>query len=160
MNFETTYSKYNDQLRLHIGKYFRKVEDLEDVLQETWLEVFRDWPVGRDGDPSIDWLLLVASNNVKDAFRGGARGSRRCWMGAFPADVATERGICTSSPADARRVAQINEALAAVEPELRELATKLIDGCTERDIAVDMGISQQAVHRKVGKLRVQIKEFL
>src|SRR5262249_33837750 len=103
--FRALFVKYQKRLALLIhyklGHEMRRLADVEDVLQETFLEAFRDIKRFRYEKPGgfLSWLSRIADHVIADAarFHGRQRGSaefvRSRWVGPRegpePVDSAT-----------------------------------------------------------------------
>lgn len=66
---QQSYSRYRDDLRRYIGKLLSSPEDIEEILQETFLRVTRHPPTEEKKAKSRAYLFVIAANLVKDRLR-------------------------------------------------------------------------------------------
>jgi len=160
---------------LHIGRRWRSVIDVGDVMQVTYLEAFMQ--IGRfdpaRGIPFLRWLRTIAANNLRDAVRGLAAGNRpppeRRIDQRSPDETASEfielLGVTTTTPSrDARRGEASRLLLAAIErlpPAYREVVRQYdLEGRPIGEISSSIGRSVGAVHMLRARAHNRLRELL
>ncbi|MBP3954870.1 hypothetical protein J8F10_06185 [Gemmata sp. G18] len=134
-----------------VGGAGLRPQDREDIEHELVLRVLaqRDrFTEGRGTWPAFVWCVVErAGNNVLRARR---RVKRAGAPGALPASAA-----CRGDPDDLARAIDLADALAALPPDLRDLAHRLVTD-TVADIARAWGLSRTTVHARVEELRARL----
>ncbi|SDD17940.1 RNA polymerase sigma-70 factor, ECF subfamily [Sphingomonas sp. YR710] len=128
--------------------------DADDLLQEMWVRVTAAQP-GPIADPSA-YLYRMADNLLLDRWRSDMRRRRRDdqWTEA----IGGSRSDISEQPSP-ERVLLARERLQIVERMLADLGDRTayifrryrIDGVSQRDIALTMGISLSAVEKHLQK---------
>ena len=159
--FEVFYRRYASWLALRLRYRCADENLVDDVVQETFLDLWRGAARYRaqvGGDPA-GWLWRVGSRRLIDALRGhGARerlarllGRRRNRDEPSAEDLVltgVEHGDLAGS-------------LARLSPELRAvLAATVLDGLTTNEAAVLLGIPAGTVKSRAMRARQQLREAL
>ena len=154
-------------LRARMGAALRAHADLEDALQETWLEAHRalDRFEAREPGSFLRWLCRIAENVLRGmADRGGAL--RRRPPGAFASAEAAEgrpdSGTGAATAAGRREERErVGAALEALpEPERQTLALRFFAGMTIDEIATLTGDAPTTVRRRLGRAAVGLGALL
>lgn len=61
--FETLVRKYENRVYNHCYKFLNNQEDAEDILQETFLQVYKSLDTFRGEAAFTTWMLKIATNN-------------------------------------------------------------------------------------------------
>lgn len=127
--------------------------DVEDLLQELWLKIASGTP-GPVAEP-VAYLYRMADNLMLDRRRSEQRRARRneTWT-----DLNIGVDDVSNQPS-AERVLIGRQALLAVEALLEPLGDRTnqifrrfrVDGVSQRDIALEMGVSLSAVEKHLQK---------
>lgn len=125
-------------------------ETAEDVLQETFLKLYRSPP-----EPSVNkkraWVYRVACNLAIDALR--RREHSELTEEVIPSDTSMAERICLRLDLD--------RAMAALPLETREIAAlHLTGGLTFGEIAEVTGLSLPAVYRRYRKAIAALRDTL
>jgi DNA-directed RNA polymerase specialized sigma24 family protein len=72
------YTRLADSIRTRVPASLRTVVDVDDVLQSTFIQVFRGLSGFRDGDAEafFAWMRSIAAARLKDAIRSATRKKR------------------------------------------------------------------------------------
>lgn len=153
--FEEMYSAYRTPLYNYIYRLVGDREQAADLMQETFVKVYRaldDLPAGAGRTP---WLYRIATNTCYDVLR-----RRRLiqWL-PWTRDYAAESGRREESPGERYAMAEgVHDALRAVPLSLRApLLLHAVHGFCYADIAVALGISEAAVKMRVSRARAAFR---
>ncbi|MFI7018798.1 RNA polymerase sigma factor [Streptomyces sp. NPDC050164] len=157
--FEELYRRYAPWLRARLRGRCADVGVVDDVVQETFLAVWRGKARYREEGDVAGWLWRIGSRRLVDALRGdGARGRLRQALARLrhrDEVSAEERVLAGVEHGD------LAGALVRLSPELRAvLQATVIDGLTTREAAVLLGIPPGTVKTRAMRARKQLREAL
>ncbi|MGW0968228.1 RNA polymerase sigma factor [Streptomyces sp. NPDC002516] len=157
--FEELYRRYAPWLTARLRGRCADAGIVDDVIQETFLAVWRGTARYREeGDPA-GWLWRIGSRRLVDTMRGdGARGRLRSALARLrhrDEASAEDRVLAGVEHGD------LAGALTRLSPELRAvLQATVIDGLTTREAAVLLGIPPGTVKTRALRARRQLREAL
>ncbi|WP_406372948.1 RNA polymerase sigma factor [Streptomyces sp. NBC_00647] len=157
--FEELYRRYAPWLTARLRGRCADAGIVDDVVQETFLAVWRGTARYREeGDPA-GWLWRIGSRRLVDSMRGdGARGRLRNALARLrhrDEASAEERVLAAVEHGD------LAGALTRLSPELRSvLQATVIDGLSTREAAVLLGIPPGTVKTRALRARKQLREAL
>jgi RNA polymerase sigma-70 factor (ECF subfamily) len=148
MNFDSVYAQTKERVWGLCTRLVPPGESSEDAFQEIFLLVFRYLP-GFRGEASVaTWCHRIALNYL---MRMRNRHSRQ------PLHVVTDDVIvrpATEIPAEA-----LGRALAALDPETRELITMvMICGVPQQEVADKLRVPIGTVHSRLSRAKAQLRE--
>jgi len=73
--FREIVDRYKNSLYAFLGKFLNRHDLVEDVFQETFLQLFSSRESFDKNRPLRPWLFTIAANKAKDALRKGRRTS-------------------------------------------------------------------------------------
>ncbi|MDG9707326.1 RNA polymerase sigma factor [Streptomyces sp. DH10] len=157
--FEELYRRYAPWLRARLRGRCADLGVVDDVVQETFLAVWRGKARYREEGDVAGWLWRIGSRRLVDALRGdGARGRLRQALARLrhrDEVSAEERVLAGVEHGD------LAGALVRLSPELRAvLQATVIDGLTTREAAVLLGIPPGTVKTRAMRARKQLREAL
>lgn len=157
--FEELYRRYAPWLRARLRGRCSDVGVVDDVVQETFLAVWRGKARYREEGDVAGWLWRIGSRRLVDALRGdGARGRLRQALARLrhrDEVSAEERVLAGVEHGD------LAGALVRLSPELRAvLQATVIDGLSTREAAVLLGIPPGTVKTRAMRARKQLREAL
>ncbi len=101
--FQELMGQYKDSVYAFLRRFLSRSDMIEDVFQETFLQVF----VSRDtfdvSRPLRPWLFTIAANKAKDALRRMQRGEATQLGNMFDSDEFTIDDVLNTLDHDARR---------------------------------------------------------
>jgi len=168
--FTPLFEKYQKRLALLIhyklGHELRRLADVEDVLQETFLEAFRDINRFRYEKPGafLSWLSRIADHVIADAARFHGRQKRRAELVRFRS-VGTPDGADPADGATPSRLLAEKEGLQALIQKLdglpedyrRAILLAKVEGLSNAEMAEQLGRSKEAaallLHRAIKRFR-------
>ncbi|MER5434374.1 RNA polymerase sigma factor [Streptomyces sp. NPDC002588] len=157
--FEELYRRYAPWLTARMRGRCTDAGIVDDVVQETFLAVWRGSARYREEGDVAGWLWRIAARRLVDALRGdGARGRLRQTLARLrhrDEVSAEERVLAGVEHGD------LAGALTRLSPELRAvLQATVIDGLTTREAAVLLGIPPGTVKTRAQRARKQLREAL
>ncbi|MEU4652352.1 RNA polymerase sigma factor [Streptomyces sp. NPDC023723] len=157
--FEELYRRYAPWLTARLRGRCADPGVVDDVVQETFLAVWRGSARYRaDGDVA-GWLWRIGSRRLIDVLRGdGARGRLRQALGRLRhrEEVSAEERVLAGV-----EHGDLAGALVRLSPELRAvLQATVVDGLTTREAAVLLGIPPGTVKTRAMRARKQLREAL
>ncbi|CAM5740602.1 putative RNA polymerase sigma factor CnrH [Streptomyces afghaniensis 772] len=157
--FEELYRRYAPWLRARLRGRCADLGIVDDVVQETFLAVWRGKARYREEGDVAGWLWRIGSRRLVDALRGdGARGRLRQALARLrhrDEVSAEERVLAGVEHGD------LAGALVRLSPELRAvLQATVIDGLSTREAAVLLGIPPGTVKTRAMRARKQLREAL
>jgi RNA polymerase sigma-70 factor (ECF subfamily) len=157
--FEELYRRYAPWLRARLRGRCADLGVVDDVVQETFLAVWRGKARYREEGDVAGWLWRIGSRRLVDALRGdGARGRLREALARLrhrDEVSAEERVLAGVEHGD------LAGALVRLSPELRAvLQATVIDGLSTREAAVLLGIPPGTVKTRAMRARKQLREAL
>ena len=157
--FEELYRRYAPWLTARMRSRCADAGIVDDVVQETFLQVWRGSARYREEGDVAGWRWRIGSRRLVDALRGdGARGRLRQALARLrhrDEASAEERVLAGVEHGD------LAGALIRLSPELRAvLQATVIDGLTTREAAVVLGIPPGTVKTRALRARKQLREAL
>jgi RNA polymerase sigma-70 factor (ECF subfamily) len=114
--FEELFEIYQPRLKYYLRRLDSDGTNVEDVLQDIWLTVFRKIHTLKQGQSVGVWLYRIARNKVYDGFR------RKDRFVSLPEEEIPVSG--TDEPVfDGRDVEELHRALNRLKPHHREVLT-------------------------------------
>ncbi|MER6223197.1 RNA polymerase sigma factor [Streptomyces sp. 900105755] len=157
--FEELYRRYAPWLTARLRGRCADPAVVDDVVQETFLAVWRGTARYHEDGDAAGWLWRIGSRRLVDALRvDGARGRLRQALARLrhrDEASAEERVLAGVEHGD------LAGALVRLSPELRAvLQATVIDGLTTREAAVLLGIPPGTVKTRAMRARKQLREEL
>ncbi|MFD3501643.1 RNA polymerase sigma factor [Streptomyces sp. NPDC058676] len=157
--FEELYRRFAPWLTARLRGRCSDAGIVDDVVQETFLAVWRGTARYHAEGDVAGWLWRIGSRRLVDALRGdGARGRLRQALARLrhrDEASAEERVLAGVEHGD------LAGALVRLSPELRAvLQATVIDGLTTREAAVLLGIPPGTVKTRAMRARKQLREAL
>ncbi len=160
--FEEFHRRTASWLALRLRRRCRDDEVVADVLQETFLAVWRSAAGYAGTDQSGGWVWMIASRKLVDVYR-----RRRAEPRSLPLDDDIERAAPHLSPSAEEEMLvhtydpDLADALAQLSPELRQvLQVTVLDGLTTREAAVLLGIPEGTVKARAFRARRSLRGAL
>jgi RNA polymerase sigma-70 factor (ECF subfamily) len=158
--FDELYQRTVPWLIVRLRRRCADEEIIEEVLQETYLAVWRaagSYVGIAAGGSAVGWLWTIAARRLVDAFR---RRARRAQL--FDAAAPQPTAPAAEDEALADLVGgQVGAALSALAPELRMvLQAMVLDGLSVRQTAALLGVPEGTVKTRARRARVALREAL
>lgn len=145
-----------------LWRFARDRNDLEDLVQDTFLRMVRSIAHWQPHQPFAHWLLRIATNVGRDYFR--RQSVRRRWMVQPPPDADEPILEAPSTDADPAARAAANEVkslLAQLPPDDRTLLTlHHLEGWGLAQIAAQFGWTLTATKLRAWRARNRLRSLL
>jgi RNA polymerase sigma-70 factor (ECF subfamily) len=164
------------QIAARLPARLQSTQAVEDILQLTFLQAFRDIGrfVPRPDAAFGDWLAQIAENRLLDAIRQHdclKRGGGRAAVVSAAADdsrlvpvldwVAAEEPTASSVVARGEALAALNVAIAGLEADQREaICQRLLEGKSLEETAAALGRTPDAVRGLVHRGKQALREAM
>jgi len=137
----------------HIARRYAAAGQVEDLLQEIWVRLWRSYP-GFRGDAKIEtWIYRVALNtamtHVKDSIR---ERETQAAIGARSVSELTIQGASSMGDILASFLAALGDIDASV-------LMMYLDGLTAEEMSGVLGISANAVNVRINRLKQKFSEM-
>ncbi|MER5311071.1 RNA polymerase sigma factor [Streptomyces sp. NPDC002773] len=156
------YDRHAGWLHARLTRRCPDGETVREVLQDTFVTVWRSAGGHRGRGEAGGWLWVIAARRLVDAQRAGARADRAA---AHAAAVPSE-SPGTAPSAEERVLAgleygEVGAALDRISPELAEvLRATVVDGLTTRETARLLGIPEGTVKTRALRARRELRAAL
>jgi RNA polymerase sigma-70 factor (ECF subfamily) len=146
-------------------RILRNVEEAEDIVQETFLELWRRAPQfdGRRGGLCA-WVVTIARSRAIDRLRSSATAGRAVDEASVSPEVHPTAPPCPMTETERRLTeSKVADALAALPPEQRRtIQLAYFDGLSQTEIAAKtgspLGTVKMRVKLAVGKLKTLLQD--
>ena len=148
MSLEEAVRAYSDTLYKICIVIMRNEQDAQDVIQETFCKYLELVPIFTDAAHEKAWLIKVAVNKCKDLLRFRFRHPQ------VPIDVLAESLVIEQEQQDA-----LTELLELPIKQRTVIYLYYVEGYRIKEIAGMLGISSQAVKKRMQRGREQLRVF-
>ncbi|MCS7082107.1 MAG: sigma-70 family RNA polymerase sigma factor [Bacteroidetes bacterium] len=165
--FDILVSRYKDPLANYIYRFLGDWEECEDLLQETFLRVYRNRHAYRRIAKFSTWLYTIAGNLARSEYRKRRRRRVQSLVGLNREEEEYEMEIpdetysperYTESVLQDRR---IQEALRQISPEFREVVIlRDIQQLSYEEIAEITGLPMGTVKSRINRGRARLQALL
>jgi RNA polymerase sigma factor (sigma-70 family) len=157
--FDELYRRTSPWLAVRLRRRCADTDVVADVMQETYLAVWRAAGSFADGTASgsaVGWLWTIAANRLVDAFR------RRARLAQVPPVPVGAHAPAAEDEVMAGRVGQdLEQALLRLPPEVRQvLRAMVLDGLSVRDTALLLNVPEGTVKSRARRARIALREAL
>jgi RNA polymerase sigma-70 factor (ECF subfamily) len=166
---EELYRRYYRQIYSYVCKNFGRREQAEDIVQETFLRVYRNRKTYEPTAKFAVWLYRIARNLCIDE-------SRRYWNRRVSRESETTLEEDQQSPIDtledrerdvrrlideSRDLATIHEAIEQLSPEQKEvIVLNKFQGLSYQEIGEIIGSNAESVKQKAYRAHLRLREIL
>lgn len=150
----TLYDRHAGWLHARLTRRCADPETVREVLQDTFVTVWRSAGTYRGGEPG-GWLWVIAARRLVDAQRAHARADRVAYEPPAAAPSAEDRVLTGLEYGD------VGTALDRISPELRAvLRATVVDGLTTREAALLLGVPEGTVKTRAMRARRELRRVL
>jgi len=159
---ERLVERHHDTVRRLLWRFARTPEDLDDLVQETFLRMVRGLPRWRAEQPFRHWLLRIASNVGRDYFRRHAvRRRSDAPPGGDGSDQSAPEAVDPQADPSARAAAaEVKTLLAQLPPDDAALLTlQHLEGWSLQEIANQFGWTVTATKLRAWRARRRLRSL-
>ncbi|MFD9056868.1 MULTISPECIES: RNA polymerase sigma factor [Streptomyces] len=157
------YDRHAGWLQLRLTRRCPDPETVREVLQDTFVTVWRSAGAHRGGEAG-GWLWTIAARRLVDALRARERAERYAPVPAPPAPSAEDSvldGLDGLDGLGGLEYGDVGTALRRLGPELREvLRATVVDGLTTREAATLLGVPEGTVKTRALRARRELRAAL
>lgn len=156
MNQTTTqvWENFSHNLRGYISRRVSNADDVEDILQDTFLKIHTHIDTLRDEDRLIPWLYLITKNTVADYYR-----SHRTMI-QLPENLVDDNPPAMEPP-ETTLAAGILELIDSLPEIYRQpLILSELEGMKQSEVAELMGLSLSGIKSRIQRGRRLLKQSL
>ncbi|MGY1744901.1 RNA polymerase sigma factor [Blastococcus sp. SYSU D00695] len=158
--FDELYRRTSPWLAVRLRRRCADEDVVADVLQETYLAVWRaagSFAGTVTSGSAVGWIWTIAANRLVDGFRRRARQDRLPTAAAAEATAPAAEDEALAGEVDAR----LERALLALPAEMRQvLRAMVLDGLTARETAVLLDVPENTVRSRARRARIALREAL
>ncbi|MCX4983433.1 RNA polymerase sigma factor [Streptomyces sp. NBC_00572] len=159
------YDRHAGWLHARLARRCPDEETVREVLQDTFVTVWRSAGGHRGRGEAGGWLWVIAARRLVDAQRARARAERVVERAAERAAAPTEPPAAAPSAEDrvlaGLEYGEVGAALDRISPELAEvLRATVVDGLTTRETARLLGIPEGTVKTRALRARRELRAAL
>ncbi|PYS98821.1 MAG: hypothetical protein DMF63_14630 [Acidobacteria bacterium] len=165
--FEQVFDRHKRMVGLVAGRYFRRPEQIEEIIQISFAKAFVELSKFRGGHELslASWLARITANASFDALRSSKRRPEHLCCELSDGEIESLAGIATSDAADAEQLAQdrdlADKLLSRLPGDERALLQMLYaDDMSVAEIADLTGWSQSKVKIKAWRARNILRRVL
>lgn len=157
IDWERIFREHGRRVHHFIRKRVSHREDAEDLVQMTWLEVFRNRDKFAGASRPETWVFGIALNLVRNHFR---LQSGRPRYDELEEDVVLAHGDDPSQITEHQRILNSTlNSIAVLPEESRHLLSMLVEKEGRyQDIAEDLNIPVGTVRSRLSRMRVALKQ--
>ncbi|MFB8077888.1 RNA polymerase sigma factor [Streptomyces sp. NPDC056013] len=159
------YDRHAGWLHARLARRCPDDETVREVLQDTFVTVWRSAGGHRGRGEAGGWIWVIAARRLVDAQRARARADRVAERAAEHAAVPAEPSAAAASAEDrvlaGLEYGEVGAALDRISPELAEvLRATVVDGLTTRETARLLGIPEGTVKTRALRARRELRAAL
>ncbi|MFE1907457.1 RNA polymerase sigma factor [Streptomyces gardneri] len=154
------YDRHAGWLHARLARRCPDEETVREVLQDTFVTVWRSAGSHRGRGEAGGWLWVIAARRLVDAQRVRARADRAD-RAAAPAEPPTPSPSAEERVLAGLEYGEVGAALDRISPELAEvLRATVVDGLTTRETARLLGIPEGTVKTRALRARRELRAAL
>lgn len=157
------YDRHAGWLHARLARRCPDEETVREVLQDTFVTVWRSAGAHRGRGEAGGWLWVIAARRLVDAQRARARTERteRAVVAAAPPEPAAPAPSAEDRVLAGLEYGEVGAALDRISPELAEvLRATVVDGLTTRETARLLGIPEGTVKTRALRARRELRAAL
>mgnify|MGYP001608945148 CR=1 FL=1 len=146
-------------LRAYVRGSFPTVRDVDDVVQESFLRVWRA-RLGRPIASSKRFLFIVARHVVLDSIRRARKSPIDSFVDSAGLHVVESRPSVADVLSDQEKIDLLGRAVGALPARCREIIIlHKIMGRSQREVAGELGVCEKTVENQVARGVQHCKDF-
>uniref|UniRef100_UPI0032172824 RNA polymerase sigma factor SigZ n=1 Tax=uncultured Draconibacterium sp. TaxID=1573823 RepID=UPI0032172824 len=154
IQIETIWNEYYDQLLLFIRKRVSDKDEAEDILQNVFLKILTNINSLKDSTKMKSWLFQITRNVIVDYYRKTKKADNL---------MVSASGEKEENESDVMEVVEswIYPFISRLPEKYREaLILSELKGMSQKEVAVQQGISYTAAKARIHRGRIMLKQKL
>lgn len=169
MDFNQLFSDYSDLLYNFTRARLSEPEDIEDVIQETFLAVIESWDKFKGQSSPTTWMIGILKNKILDTYRKKYKNSKVISESDFKNYPFDNSGSWLNSQADSRKSFEEKLENNFIWETLMDCIEKMpvqhrilykmreLDKMQTKTICNELSISATNLHVLMHRIRIQLK---
>ncbi|MFF1508973.1 RNA polymerase sigma factor [Streptomyces sp. NPDC058326] len=155
------YDRHAGWLHARLARRCPDEETVREVLQDTFVTVWRSAGGHRGRGEAGGWLWVIAARRLVDAQRARARTDRATAHAAAPSEAPAAAPSAEDRVLAGLEYGEVGAALDRISPELAEvLRATVVDGLTTRETARLLGLPEGTVKTRALRARRELRAAL
>jgi RNA polymerase sigma-70 factor (ECF subfamily) len=151
------FDRYAPQLLRYVSSFGLASHEAEDVVQETFLALFRHLRLGRDQSNLVGWLFQVAHNlALKQRAKRRRRQERESWDDTLAGQQTDPALDPEARLMERERRRHLCSVVAALPERDRRCLSLRAEGLTYRDIATTLSLSLGGVAKAITRAMTRL----
>ncbi|MCD6707997.1 MAG: RNA polymerase sigma factor SigZ [Thiobacillus sp.] len=144
--------EHKSRLRSYVAKRVRESGAVDDILQDVFLKAYASLHTVKSPGSLAAWLYRIAANSITDHYRGQKPSE----------EISDEFAAPEPEPDYFAELASCLQPLIADLPETYRLPLVLseVDGLTQKEVAVRLGLSLSGAKSRVQRGREKLRQLL
>lgn len=152
MTFEKTWLQYQTNLKMFLHSRVSDPDDVDDLLQDIMIKIYENYHSVKSEANVKSWLFQVSYNTIIDYYRKKRKAKKMSasdlWYEDTKLDPLTGLAKC------------ISPFISALPRECAKLLTDIdINGQSQKEYAVKLGVSYSTLKSRVQKGRKQLRKL-
>jgi len=155
-NFESIWEEFSIPLKVFIKKRINNDQDAEDILQIVFLKIHNNINNLSEANKIHSWIYTIARNTIFDFYRAQ---KHELYIESLSEDIFYEHQEEISFN---NEIAQCLKIMIQYLPEKYKKALVLTEfqNLSQKELAIQMGLSVSGAKSRVQRARMQLKEML
>lgn len=152
MLMDDLWYKYRKSLRSYVARRVQDAAAVDDILQVVFLKAHENLHMLKSKDSIAAWIYRIAANVVADHYRGQK----------YDEDLPEEIEAPEQERDYVGELAECMQPLISALPEKYRIALTLseINGLSQKDVAIRLGISLSGAKSRIQRGREKLRELL
>ena len=147
-------------LRAYLRGWFPALPDVDDLVQETYVRLFRAKKAGKIKQPR-PYLFAIARNTANGVFRRNKIISLEPIVETGRLSIVEDRPGVAEAVAHEEELAMLAEAISVLPDRCRQVLTlRKLHGLSHREIAQKLGIAENTVNAQAALGVLRCREYL
>jgi len=156
--FEEIYRKYNKKIYVFAFRYLKSREDAEGVVQEVFLELWKNCKKLRRDTQLNAWLFTVTFNNIRKRFRSSVREKKH--LTQYETRLTKHKDELPEIEFN-DLLNNANHILEKLPPQQKKIfLLRREEGQTSSEIASQLSLSKKTVENHLNRAHVFLREAL
>jgi len=149
--------EYGAKLRIYLANNLRVYEDVDDLLQELYIRLMT-YPELEKVESIKSFVFTIAKNLLRDKSRRAYTRAAKLSVSIDSVDIPIESTNPERIALDQDELKRMSRVIALLPPNCKKaFLLHRIDGCSHKEIALNMGVSTSMVEKHIIEARKQVR---